>query len=316
MISFKNNIKKSTLSLKIIVVSILISSSLTQPSFADGHNQYNDSWQKVSGTLTADDEVGERLSGGAGETLVDTYELFDVPVDAEVSIYVKSNDEGTGLCDPALVVYDINDPDPNSSVFGSLDDGLGGADDSYDGDTCVAPDELGEFKDAFLAIPTAGFIVSNFRFQVTAQSIFIDFDEDGVKDLNEYNSGAYTVYVSVGRAVLVSAPAGDSGLDSSPTTKTITPVAVKVADSITNMKNKTYLSKNSMKIKLRENNLFKYSASDSFKYQVFKSSKKSCGMRGNYLMRYENSKTCDLYITRTNAKGISNKYWVKINYLK
>jgi uncharacterized delta-60 repeat protein len=112
------------------------------------------------------------------------------------------------------------------------------------------------------------------------------------------------------------APEGDSGSDSSPTTKTITPVVVKVADSITNMKNKTYLSKYSMKLKLRENNLFKYSASDSFKYQVFKSSKKSCGMRGNYVMRYENSKTCDLYITRTNAKGISNKYWVKINYNK
>ena len=93
-------------------------------------------------------------------------------------------------------------------------------------------------------------------------------------------------------------------------------MAVKNADSITNMKNKTYLSKYSMKLKLRENNLFKYSASDSFKYQVFKSSKKSCGMRGNYVMRYENSKTCDLYITRTNAKGISNKYWVKINYSK
>ena len=112
------------------------------------------------------------------------------------------------------------------------------------------------------------------------------------------------------------APEGDSGSDSSPTTKTITPVVVKNADSITNMKNKTYLSKNSMKTKLRENNLFKYSASDSFKYQVFKSSKKSCGMMGNYVMRYENSKTCDLYITRTNAKGISNKYWVKINYNK
>jgi len=112
------------------------------------------------------------------------------------------------------------------------------------------------------------------------------------------------------------APEGDSGSDSSPTTKKITPVVVKNADSITNMKNKTYLSKYSMKLKLRENNLFKYSASDSFKYQVFKSSKKSCGMRGNYVMRYENSKTCDLYITRTNAKGISNKYWVKINYNK
>ncbi len=134
-----------------------------------------------------------------------------------------------------------------------------------------------------------------------------------------YNATGFDVVAGFWNGLIVvldSAPAGDSGSDSSPTIKTITPVAVKVADSITNMKNKTYLSKYSMKLKLRENNLFKYSASDSFKYQVFKSSKNSCGMRGNYVMRYENSKTCDLYITRTNAKAISNKYWVKINYLK
>jgi hypothetical protein len=134
-----------------------------------------------------------------------------------------------------------------------------------------------------------------------------------------YNATGFDVVAGFWNRLIVvlgSAPAGDSGSDSSPTTKTITPVVLKVADSITNMKNKTYLSKKSMKSKLRENNLFKYSASDSFKYQVFKSSKKSCGMRGNYVMRYKNSKTCDLYITRTNAKGISNKYWVKINYLK
>jgi hypothetical protein len=134
-----------------------------------------------------------------------------------------------------------------------------------------------------------------------------------------YNATGYPASGEVWNLLIVvygSEPADDSGSDSSTAIKTITPVVVKVADSITNMKNKTYLSKKSMKIKLRENNLFKYSASDSFKYQVFKSSKKSCGMRGNYVMRYENSKTCDLYITRTNAKGISNKYWVKINYLK
>jgi hypothetical protein len=133
-----------------------------------------------------------------------------------------------------------------------------------------------------------------------------------------YNATGFDVVAGFWNRLIVvldSAPAGDSGLDSSPTTKTITPVVVKVADSITNMKNKKYLSKYSMKLKLRENNLLKYSASDRFKYQVFKSSKKSCGMRGNYVMRYENSKTCDLYITRTNARGISNKYWVKINYL-
>jgi hypothetical protein len=265
-------------------------------------NQYGVSWAKVEGALTADDEIGKRLFDSGRDTWVDTYELVGVPADvSEVSIYVKSNDTGTGLCDPALVIYDVSDPNPRSSVARAYDDGFGGEDD-YDGNTCRK--DPAEYYDAFLTASIAGEIVSNFRIQVTAQGIF------GV--LDEYNSGAYTLYVSVGRAVLISTP----GSDSSPTTKTITPVVVKVADSITNMKNKTYLSKKSMKSKLRENNLFKYSASDSFKYQVFKSSKKSCGMRGNYVMRYENSKTCDLYITRTNSKGISNKYWIKINYSK
>jgi hypothetical protein len=270
--------------------------------FDVGSNQYGDSWQKVEGALTADDEIGKRLFDSGRDTWVDTYELVGVPADvSEVSIYVKSNNTGTGLCDPALVIYDLNDPNPRSSVARAYDDGFGG-EDPYDGNTCGK--DPAEYYDAFLTASIAGEIVSNFRIQVSAQGIF------GV--LDEYNSGAYTLYVSVGRAVLISTP----GSDSSPTTKTITPVVVKNADSITNMKNKTYLSKKSMKSKLRENNLFKYSASDSFKYQVFKSSKKSCGMRGNYVMRYENSKTCDLYITRTNSKGISNKYWVKINYSK
>jgi hypothetical protein len=267
-----------------------------------GSNQYGVSWAKVEGALTADDEIGKRLFDSGRDTWVDTYELVGVPADvSEVSIYVKSNDTGTGLCDPALVIYDVNDPNPRSSVARAYDDGFGGEDD-YDGNTCRK--DPAEYYDAFLTASIAGEIVSNFRIQVTAQGIF------GV--LDEYNSGAYTLYVSVGRAVLISTP----GSDSSPTTKTITPVVVKNADSIINMKNKTYLSKKSIKSKLRENNLFKYSASDSFKYQVFRSSKKSCGMRGNYVMRYENSKTCDLYITRTNSKGISNKYWVKINYIK
>ena len=117
-----------------------------------------------------------------------------------------------------------------------------------------------------------------------------------------------------------SAPAGDSGSSSTPSsniiTPALTPVVAQVADSTIKLKKKTYVSKNTMKIKLRKNKLFKYSANDRFKYKILKSSRNSCGMRGNYVMRYKNSKVCDLQITRTNAKGISNKYWVKINYLK
>ena len=601
MISFKNNIKKSTLSLKIIVVGILISSSLTEPSFAKGVNpRYLDSWQNISRSLTAADEAEDRFIPGEWR-LVDNYELLDVPVGESVSIYLKGNpiDNTSGLCDPLVSIYDVNEGSGSVVAFDE-NSGAGGADDGYVGNTCGNSDE--QRYDAFLTVPNWD---SDYRIQVSSNVTLVNETD---RTLDTSNSGAYTLYVSVGNlpcyvvvgtvltdggtctgaividdtvtsigveafsvntvltsvtipdsvlnigdnaffgntglesvnignsvtsigigafrnntalrsvdfgdsvesigayaftitglttiiipdsvtsidqaafeynaltsvtflgnrlliisqsvfafnpnlrsitipnsvisiddyafeqsglesvtipdsvtsignsaflnntaltsviignsvtsigdyafigntaltsviipdsvisigegafesnlaltsvrflgnapavgtngfldvapdatayvgynatgfdvvagfwnrliVVLDSAPAGDSGSDSSPTTKTITPVAVKNADSITNMKNTTYLSKYSMKLKLRENNLFKYSASDSFKYQVFKSSKKSCGMRGNYVMRYENSKTCDLYITRTNAKGISNKYWVKINYNK
>ena len=272
-----------------------------------GNSQYRESWEKVSGALTADDARGKRRTGSDSTffTFVDDYELFNVPVGADISIYIKGNpnNNGTGLCDPALLIYDVT----NTNLFSSresADDGGYGGSDNYGGKTCGQ-----KYYDTFKTVSTVGIDVSNYRIQVTSTGIL----EDGVDPiLNRFNSGTYTLYVSLGSFTINN----DSGSDSSPTTKTITPVVVKNADSITNMKNKTYLSKYSMKLKLRENNLFKYSASDSFKYQVFKSSKKSCGMRGNYVMRYENSKTCDLYITRTNAKGISNKYWVKINYNK
>ena len=270
-----------------------------------GSSQYRESWQKVSGALTADDAKGKRYTSGDFFTFVDNYELFDLPVDADISIYIKGNPNnvGTGLCDPYLVIYDVTDTDLTSYLATVDDGGLGGSD-GYNGKTCGQ-----NYYDTFATFSTVGMDVSNYRIQVTSTEVMAD----GVDPiLNEFNSGTYTLYVSVGSFTINN----DSGSDSSPTTKTITPVIVKNADSITNIKNKTYLSKNSMKTKLRENNLFKYSASDSFKYQVFKSSKKSCGMRGNYVMRYDNSKTCDLYITRTNARGISNKYWVKINYIK
>lgn len=118
-----------------------------------------------------------------------------------------------------------------------------------------------------------------------------------------------------------SAPVSDSVSSSTtPTSNIITPliipVVAKTADASIKLKNRTYGSKNTMKMKLRKNKLYKFSATDRFTYKVLKASRNSCGMRGNYVMGYENSKVCDLHITRTNAKGISNKYWVKINYLK
>jgi hypothetical protein len=69
-----------------------------------------------------------------------------------------------------------------------------------------------------------------------------------------------------------------------------------------------------MKTKLSKNKSFKRNPKDFFKYSIFKTSKKTCIMRGNYVMALKKTGSCDLYATRTTPKGAKYKYWVKINY--
>jgi len=109
-----------------------------------------------------------------------------------------------------------------------------------------------------------------------------------------------------------SAPANDSGSNSA----TIMSTAAKTPDAIFNLKNKKYLSKNAMKTKLSKNKSFKRNPKDLYKYSIFKASKKTCIMRGNYVMGLKKTGSCDLNVTRTTAKGAKYKYWVKINYSK
>jgi hypothetical protein len=113
-----------------------------------------------------------------------------------------------------------------------------------------------------------------------------------------------------------SAPAVDSGSSSPNTVVTITPEDVRTADAVFNLKNRKYLSKNEMKIKLRKNMEFERDPEDSFKYSIFKASKKTSIMRGNYVMVLEKNGACEMWVTRTTAKGAKHKYWVKINYSK
>ena len=186
MIYFKKNIKKSPLSLKIIVVGILISSFLTEPSFANGVNpQYEDTWQNISGILTEDDATEIRYDG-VEQRLVDNYELFDA-VGQSVSIYIKGNpnDDDTGLCNPVGLVYDVEES-PLSVVAEDDNSGAGGADDSYDGFTCSNEGE--NFYDTFFTVDNWN---SDFRIQVSS---FGTWDESSVTS----NSGDYTLYVSVG----------------------------------------------------------------------------------------------------------------------
>lgn len=119
------------------------------------------------------------------------------------------------------------------------------------------------------------------------------------------------------RVVYGNAPSSDSGPSTASTTASVsTPTTVKTADAIFNLKNKKYLSKNSMKTKLRKNKSFKRNPKDLYKYSIFKASKKNCVMSGNYVVALKETGACEIWVTRTTSKGAKYKYWVKINYNK
>jgi hypothetical protein len=193
MIPLKNNRKKSTLSFKVIVVCLLLSGSLVSPSFAIpdpeaiAASQYEDSWQHISGTLTADDAVEERF-GVNNWKLVDNYELFDA-VGQSVSIYIKGNPEIDvgGLCDPMGLVYDSTNPNTQDNIDVNDDGGQGGFTDGYTGLTC----QNSPF-DSFFTIHSWD---SNYRIAVSSNGSLIDEYD---RTLDTVNSGDYTLYVSVG----------------------------------------------------------------------------------------------------------------------
>jgi hypothetical protein len=131
-----------------------------------------------------------------------------------------------------------------------------------------------------------------------------------------YNATGFPANGSTWNNLIVnygSSPAEDSG-SSSVNVATFTPQAPKLAGAIFNLKNKNYLSKNAIKTKLSKNKSFKRNPKDLYKYSIFKTSKKTCIMRGNYVMALKKTGSCDLYATRTTPKGAKYKYWVKINY--
>jgi hypothetical protein len=112
-----------------------------------------------------------------------------------------------------------------------------------------------------------------------------------------------------------SAPIGDSGSSSS-NVVTITPAVVKTADASFKLTNRKYLSKFEIRKAITKGRSFKRKPIDFYKYSISKTSKKYCVMSGNYVMALKETGACDLYVTRTTAKGAKYKYWVKINYSK
>jgi hypothetical protein len=111
-----------------------------------------------------------------------------------------------------------------------------------------------------------------------------------------------------------SAPAGDSG--SSSNVATITPTVVQTADASFKLTNRKYLSKFEIRKAITKGRSFKRKPIDIYKYSISKRSKKNCVMRGNYVMGLKKNGACEMWVTRTTAKGAKHKYWVKINYSK
>ena len=138
----------------------------------------------------------------------------------------------------------------------------------------------------------------------------------GAKANVAYNATGFPANGSIWNNLVVtygSAPAGDSG---SSTASVTTPKVAKNPDAVFNLKNKKYLSKYALKTKLSKNKSFKKVPEDLYKYSIFKASKNTCLINGNYVTGLKKTGTCDLYATRTTTKGVKYKYWVQINYTK
>ena len=146
--------------------------------------------------------------------------------------------------------------------------------------------------DAFLGIGT----------EATANVVF---DATGFTLVDGFWKGLIVVYSLP--------PAGDS--DSS-TPKVGKTVAVEAPDAEIKVKNSKSLTKKEIKTMLDKKKTFKNYPIDEYKYSIFGTSKKICAINGNYVVALEKTGACEMWVTRTTAKGAKYKYWVKINYLK
>ena len=131
-----------------------------------------------------------------------------------------------------------------------------------------------------------------------------------------YNATGFPANGSTYKRLTVSygnapSPANDS--DSSPI-PVVVPVEVEKSDAEFDLKDRKSISKRDMKITLSKNQSFKRNPKDLYKYSIFGTSKKTCAIKGNFVVALKETGVCEMWLTRTTPTGAKNKYWVKINY--
>jgi hypothetical protein len=331
MIPFKNNRKKSTSSFKVIVVCLLLSGSLVTPGFARSYCYITNE----DGTVLTDDGdctdslvIDNTVTSIGNNAFLNNSALTSVTIGNSVISIGVGAFKGTAL---ATIIFGDSvrtigeqafrgNNHLNSVTIGNSVTSIGdraffenNALTSVTIPASVTSIDAGAFlNNSVLASVT---FLGNAPASVN-DNAFPDSDPRATANV-AYNATGFGENGSTWNNLIVtygSPPVVDSDSSSPTPVVTITPVVVKTADAVFNLKNKKYLSKVLMKTKLSKNKSFKRNPEDLYKYSISKTSKKTCIMRGNYVMAIEKTGTCDLNLTRTTAKGAKYKYWVKINY--
>jgi hypothetical protein len=131
-----------------------------------------------------------------------------------------------------------------------------------------------------------------------------------------YNATGFPPNGSNWKGLIVSygsAPSSGTG-SSSTNVATITPTVVQTADASFKLTNRKYLSKFEIRKAITKGRFLQRKPIDFYKYSISKTSKKNCVMSGNYVMALKENGACEIWVTRTTAKGAKYKYWVKIIY--
>jgi len=105
-------------------------------------------------------------------------------------------------------------------------------------------------------------------------------------------------------------------IETSSSTRSVSTPVVNAPNAEFNSKTGKSLSKREIKTILDKKKTFKNYPIDKYKYSIFGTSKKTCAIKGNFVVAMKETGACEMWVTRTTAKGKKYKYWVQINYIK